>query len=233
MMKKALGIIILLCSCCFLFGCSSSVSSVSEDFCDALFGGKYEDAAAMMSGVMRREMGEEETAGFLSEVEAQYGAYESSQFVASETAQGYTFATVEIQCAEGLFQAVICLDDDRIEGVQIYSDDLDEEKTSDAEITADAEIASAFAKALFSGDYETAASFMSEEYSKTMNQTACAALITEANASYGAFVEVGAVSVTGDTAHINVVFEQKSVIFAAVFNGEGSIDSFTSLGEGQ
>ena len=57
-------------------------------------------------------------------------------------------------------------------------------------------------------------------------------MVEEAGAAYGSFSEVGAISVDGTIAYINVVFENKSVIFSANFDAEGNIDGFSSLGEG-
>ena len=228
-MKKLICIMVLVCSCCFA-GCSGSVSSIGEDFCDALFGGKYEEAASMMSGAMRSDMGEDEAASLLKSVEEQCGTYESARYVASETANDYTFVTVELQCAEGKLQAVVCLDDDRVAGMQLYSDSGETLEESDA--TADSATAAAFVNALFAEDYETAGSMMSDELALTMDQEACAALVEEAGAAYGSFSEVGAISVVGNIAYINVVFENKSVIFSANFDAEGNIDGFSSLGEG-
>ena len=156
-MKKLICIMVLVCSCCFA-GCSGSVSSIGEDFCDALFGGKYEEAASMMSGAMRSDMGEDEAASLLKSVEEQCGTYESARYVASETANDYTFVTVELQCAEGKLQAVVCLDDDRVAGMQLYSDSGETLEESDA--TADSATAAAFVNALFAEDYETAGSMM-------------------------------------------------------------------------
>ncbi|MEE0776043.1 MAG: DUF3887 domain-containing protein [Bacillota bacterium] len=231
MMKRIYGILLMV-TCCLLFAGCGGARSISEDFCDLLFQGKYQDAAAMMNGAMRKDLTEEKAEAMLVEVNEGYGAYEKNIYVSSDTTdKDMTLVTLEIQCSKGEFRVSTIVDhNNRIGGIQLLSD---KEEDNSQNITADSEAASAFVNALFQEDYDKVMSMMSQTLFMTMDRDACKTLVQESQGLYGDFDEVGAVTVEGATAYVSTIFAEKSVIFSVTFDNDGMVSAFSSLGEGQ
>ncbi len=255
-MKRNIVKMVLICFClAILSGCTAGeLQKKGAAFAEAVFSGDYDAAIAQMTENMLASMPAEALSDLATSVEEQFGAFDSVASVTVGSDPNYpdhTLAKVKVKLATSFIILELAYDKDlKLDGLNVLASEemnssepivedgtenarndgvsqTDTDDTNGTDSTDKGALALQFLDKAFSGDIDGAVACLAQSAQTQDSADSLSTLVAEAEANYGAYEEIGAVKDSGDTAIVNVILANGSVLFEITFDDSGKISGFS------
>ncbi|MDO4542370.1 MAG: DUF3887 domain-containing protein, partial [Bacillota bacterium] len=141
----------------------------------------------------------------------------------------HTIAKVRVQLENSYIILELAYNEDnKVDGINVLAtEEMDENNSAATETNEDnGVLASSFLEAVFTGNIEEAASYLSPDLNDS-DVDSLKVMAEEAEENYGSYNEIGAARAGNGSAVVNVIFEEGSAMFNVVFDDNMYITDFS------